>query len=110
MKTTKLPDALTIALARYFLNHQLSQRQCIGSHSTHVAGKTITVDDYVDGRAWDKQADLQNIAKVCRKLKWGYQAIAGTFWLFNPEKPNTHFHINEQLWPLATIEKNLKKL
>ncbi len=31
---------------------------------------------------WDKEGDLKNLSSACRETHCGYEAIAGTFWIY----------------------------
>jgi hypothetical protein len=106
MKTRKLPNVLTIALVRYFLNYQLAQKQLLSRTVRWLDGKRTETEEYGPGRPWDKQADLDNISTVCRKIKWGYQACAGSFWLSPPNAKTYHLYIHQGLWPVAEVRPN----
>lgn len=99
----KLPPKLAIALGQYFLNYQLHQKQRIGSSTTYKGGKKETVEQWKDGRPWDKEADLSEIKKMTPD-NWGWEACAGTFFLHRKGSKNT-FVVSNQEWPLARILK-----
>lgn len=106
--TYKLPQVILMALARYHINYFNSQRQHVGSTSNVVDGKLVSVDSYKEGTQWNKDADLDNVSAVCKKIGWGYQACAGTFWFSKPSH-NTKtqyksYEISHSTWPLAKIK------
>lgn len=100
MKQTKLPYGLTIALGQYFLNSQLAREQLVC--------KTFKSDGVVEklfrsGRTRDRDADS---ARVFAAVPKGWHAIrcAGSFWFTPPLLKNSHYYIDQELWPLARVQ------
>ena len=101
-KTISLPAAITIAVGQYYLNRQLANKQLV-SHTIRPDGTKL--EEWRNGKPWNKDADLDRISESCRKHKFGYQAFAGTFW-FHTSRAKTRTYLMEQSsWPLAQIQK-----
>lgn len=101
MKTTKLPNALTIALGQYFLSWANSNPHEIGS--THSSSGTSI--HYSTSRPWNKDLCLYRI-KNSLPSGWGYEACAGSFWIHKKGNKKTHYYIDTETWPLAEIRPN----
>jgi hypothetical protein len=100
-KTINLPNSLTIALGQYFLSYAVANSHRIGS--THNDGG-VTIR-YSPQLPWDKDACLERITAALPK-GWGYQACAGSFWIFKARNKKTHYYIHKEIWPLAEIHPN----
>ncbi len=101
-KTIKLPNALTIALGQYFLSYAVANSHMTGStHSTE--GVSI---HYSPQRPWNKEKCLDRINAALPK-GWGYQACAGSFWLFKKGNTKTHYYIHNETWPLAEVHSSI---
>lgn len=101
MKKIKLPNALTIALGQYFMSRALATPHKIGEH---WSGNERTVT-FSEARRWDKDGALERISDSLPK-GWGYQASAGTFWIYKAGNKKTHYYTHEELWPLAEVRPN----
>lgn len=100
-KTIKLPNALTIALGQYYLTRALATPHKIGA-TWNGNNSTVT---FSEARPWDKEGALKRVSDSLPK-GWGYQASAGTFWIFKKGNKKTHYFIHDKLWPVAEIRLN----
>lgn len=101
MKKIKLPNTLTIALGQYYLTRALATPHQIGSF-WNGNEKSVT---FSEARSWDKDGALKRISYSLPK-GWGYQASAGTFWIYKAGNKKTHYYIHEELWPFAEVRQN----
>lgn len=100
-KTIKLPNALTIAIGQYFLSWAVANPHMIGS--TYKGG--LTEITYSVQRPWNKEECFKRIDAILPE-GWGYQACAGSFWIFKKGNKKTHYYIDNETWPLAEIRLN----
>jgi hypothetical protein len=75
----KIPLKILAAIALYYEGRR-SQYEPVA-----VEGHEIKVQKYNADIKWDKDSSLALINKACDK-KWGFSAIAGTFWLTKGKK------------------------
>jgi len=94
---------MTIALGQYYLNRELQKPQKTGAK---YANGILISEEYTIGKKWDKAADLERIDKSLSP-KWGYSAIAGTFFFGNGSKYT--YTMSSDTWPFAKRTKNEKK-
>lgn len=101
MKKIKLPNALTIALGQYFMSRALATPHQIGAN-WNGNEKSVT---FSEARNWNKDLCLERITSSLPK-GWGYQACAGTFWIYKAGNKKTHYYTHEEIWPLAEVRPN----
>lgn len=80
----KLPVEIIIAIAKYYHGRNCASqwecKQALQKIKFHIEGSATysSTDKKIE---WDKEASLSHISDVCQKHGFGYEAIAGTFWL-----------------------------
>jgi hypothetical protein len=80
----KIPDKLIVAMARYYYTRSLHSPRVDSGSSSNNEGSRYTI--LFPKTVWDKQKEVANISAVCKKLGWGWEACAGTFWFHKPRK------------------------
>ena len=105
----KIPDALIIAVAKYYharsLENKAKAKLALEDLKWYLGGtKTWSSADKIP--VFDKEACLKHIGDVAKKHNLGWLAVAGTFWFTNSKGKS--LEVNESNYLVGgtkTLEK-----